>query len=111
MTGSLSEPVPRALVRARVTSAGFAPLGDLVALRLSHKETVSAPSGHQSPRSGAPTARGVFINSLSSSVNFTVKRNQKKYDFVAAVGEVVALQDILRRVRERSTCVRLAILR
>ena len=35
LTGSLSEPVPRALVRARVTSAGFAPLGYLVALRLS----------------------------------------------------------------------------
>ena len=42
------------------------------------KETVSAPSGHQSPRSGAPTARGVFINSLGSSVQFYSEEKSKK---------------------------------
>ena len=81
--------VPRALVRAQVTSAGFAlrATGRSCSPASQLKETVSALSGHQSPRSGAPTARGVFINSLSSSVQFySEEKYIKKCDFVAAVG-------------------------
>ena len=40
--------------------------------------TVSAPSGHQSPRSGGPTARGVFTKSLSSSTKLLKIYCEKK---------------------------------